>query len=124
MGVFVPTFLDSDPDFGSSASIRRAAAMVALGLTESVWKEFGVESSLRAGQRALRKTGILNDDVMDAIGNETLRRFSVCMNTSQLCEYVRNLQRRRIRAVIFGPPLCKESSGLDQIIEARGLCDA
>lgn len=122
IGVFPPTCLEPNPDFDSSESIRRAAAMVALGLTRSVWDEFGLESSLRAGQRALRESGSLDDAVIDVIGNETLHRFSVYMSVSELCEYIEDLQRRGINLVVFGPPLCKEPSGIDQIIEARYLC--
>jgi hypothetical protein len=123
VGVFPPTHLDASPDFASESAIRRAAAMVALGSAKSVRKEFGLEDSLAPAQRIFDREGKLNEKVLSALDEDTLRRFAVCERTEGLCSYVKQLEELGVAMVVFGPPLCTYPEGLDLVIQARDLCE-
>lgn len=120
LGVFPPTWLSHNPNFEATEPIRRAAAMVAVGLAKKPREEFQVAEHVDAGLRARLATGKLGEDTMNAIGDGTLCRFALCANEDDLNSYLRQLDGLGIGLVVFGPPLCTSSEGLEMLIGALG----
>jgi hypothetical protein len=123
IGAFPPTCISSGADFNSHVPIRRAAAMVALGLAHSVRKQFQLEEDLHDAQLALDRTGRLDEDVIDLIDTRILKRFAICKEKKSLCTYLRELKEMGVGLVVLGPPLCMSQDGIEAVIETNGFCE-
>lgn len=119
VGIFPPTWLDENPDFGETEAIRRAASMVAIGLAKLPQDEFEIRDELDAGLRKVSETGRIGEDVMMSIGNSTLCRFALCTDGAALNSYLKRLEKLGVGLVVFGPPLCTSSEGLNILIDAK-----
>jgi alkanesulfonate monooxygenase SsuD/methylene tetrahydromethanopterin reductase-like flavin-dependent oxidoreductase (luciferase family) len=122
LGIFPPTLLSPNVEFESCEAIRKAAAMVALGLAASVQNAFGLSTRIRAGQLARERSGKIDHEVLDALGNDLLRRFSMFGGVSHLCRQLEGLAQMGVNLVVFGPPLCTDQGGLELLLDAREQC--
>ncbi|TFF92535.1 LLM class flavin-dependent oxidoreductase [Candidatus Thorarchaeota archaeon] len=123
IGAFPPTCMDLGQDFDSHFPIRRAAAMVAFGMARSARRNFQLDEDLHDAQLALERTGRLNEDVIGLIDPEVLRRFAICKNKTQLCDYLHELKGIGVDLVVLGPPLCTSEDGIEAAMETKKSCD-
>jgi len=104
VGAFPPAFIAENPDCGKEHGLRKSAATVAMGLGQSVALKFGLMDTLSAARRSLRQKKGIDQDVVDAIDEATLKRFALCTTPEGACDYVKTLAGIGLDMVTFGPP--------------------
>ncbi|MFX1484433.1 MAG: LLM class flavin-dependent oxidoreductase [Promethearchaeota archaeon] len=119
VGLFPPAFIGTCKSFSGNLAISFSAAMVALGLGESVADLFNLSSSLKDARTLLRKRGKIDNDVVAALGNDLLKRFAFCGTQKQLCEYVKDLEKIGYTSVVFGPPVGISRKSVEELVAAK-----
>ena len=122
-GAFPPSILQSKPDDPLSQELRISAAIVALGLSKSVATQFKLLDSLSTAKRILLEKGVIDNDVVDSIPDDVLRKFGLGATETGFCEYVRSLKHVGIDLVTFGPPIGMKKKTIQKIAEIKNQCD-
>jgi hypothetical protein len=89
IGAFPPAFIAENPNCAKESGLRRSAATVAMGLGRSVALEFGLMDTLSAARSSLRRKKGVDQDVVDAIDEATLKRFALCTTPEGACDYIK-----------------------------------
>ena len=121
MGLFPPTHLSPTAKPGDN-SILHAAAIVALGLTRELQKEFGVRNELEPVRKKLASQGTITSEMIDQMDVSTLSRFGLSLTGPELCEYMNEAANLGFDQVVLGPPLCMDKANIDYLIDTRRNC--
>ena len=121
IGAFPPAYIAENPDCGKEFGLRKSAATVAMGLSRSVTLEFGLTDTLSAARRFLRQKQSIDQDVVDAIDEATLKRFALCTTPEGACDYVKALERMGLDMVTFGPPQGTSRKLVKNLVKTREL---
>ena len=119
LGVFPPTYIGSCEDPINNQGISLSAAMVALGLNSKTSEIFGLRNKIETARRILKKKGRIDMEVASSMGREVLKRFSLCIASDQLGEYLKTIEGMGISSVVFGPPQGIRKNGVDILVEAK-----
>jgi hypothetical protein len=122
-GAFPPSILQDQPDVPLSRELRFSAAIVALGLSKSVATKFELLDTLATARGIMLEKGVVDNDVVDAIPDDVLRRFGLATTETGFCEYVKSLKRVGIDLVTFGPPIGMKKKTIQKIAEIKNRCD-
>ncbi|MHA2210916.1 MAG: LLM class flavin-dependent oxidoreductase [Candidatus Thorarchaeota archaeon] len=122
-GAFPPSILQDQSDDPLARELRFSAAIVALGLSKSVAIEFRLLDALSAARRIMREKGVIDNDVVNAIPEDILRRFGLAATETGFCEYVKSLKHVGIDLVTFGPPIGMKKKAIQKIAEIKNRCD-
>jgi alkanesulfonate monooxygenase SsuD/methylene tetrahydromethanopterin reductase-like flavin-dependent oxidoreductase (luciferase family) len=123
VGAFPPSFIAENPDCGKELGLRKSAATVAMGLGRSVALEFGLMDTLSAARSSLRQKQSIDQNVVDAIDEATLKRFALCTTPEGACDYVKTLERIGLNMVTFGPPQGTSRELVKNLVETKEYCD-
>jgi hypothetical protein len=119
VGAFPPSFVAKNPDCSKESGLRKSAATVAMGLGRSVALEFGLMDKLSAARSSLRQKGCVDQDIVDAIDEATLKRFALCTTPEGACDYVKTLERMGLDMVTFGPPQGTSRKLVKNLVKTR-----
>ena len=119
LGLFSPTYIGSCKDFMNNQGIALSAAMVAIGLNSKVSEIFGFRDKIDTARRLLEKRGRIDMEVANAMGEEVLKRFVLCMADNKLRKYLKDIEGMGISLVVFGPPQGIRERGVDHLVEAK-----
>ncbi|MHA1902786.1 MAG: LLM class flavin-dependent oxidoreductase [Candidatus Thorarchaeota archaeon] len=122
-GAFPPSILLNHPDDPLPRELRFSAAIVALGLSKSIATKFKLLDSLSRARRILREKGAIDNDAVDSIPDDVLRRFGVAATETGFCEYVKTLRSVGVDLVTFGPPIGMKKKAIRKISEIKNRCD-
>ncbi|MHA1769553.1 MAG: LLM class flavin-dependent oxidoreductase [Candidatus Thorarchaeota archaeon] len=121
MGLFPPSHVSPDAQ-ASRESVLFASTMVALGLTRSLQKKFGLSERIGPASRAVQESGRVTKEIIDTVGEDTLHRFGLGVTGPQLCRYMKDAEAYGYDLVVLGPPLCMSSQAVRYAAEARRAC--
>lgn len=119
VGVFAPTYVRENDDCVLPFDIKRAAAMVIMGLSQSAMKELSVNGSIRDAKQMHREKGYIDHEVIDSISDKAVQKFSVCTTEEGLSRYIQEMDGIGTDMIVFGPPAGKEKEIVGNI--ASGL---
>jgi alkanesulfonate monooxygenase SsuD/methylene tetrahydromethanopterin reductase-like flavin-dependent oxidoreductase (luciferase family) len=122
IGVFPPTLIVDSEQQNDPYSIRASAGIVALGMTPSMIRRFGLNESLDSAGSLLKEKGKVDEDVINLIDRSVTDRFCICGDKKSVCNRVRLLQDLGVRTVVFGPPQGATLEGVKQIVQAKKAC--
>jgi len=123
VGAFPPAFIAENPDCGKEYGLRKSAATVAMGVGRAVALEFGLTDILSAARKSLRQKQSIDQDVVDAIDEATLKRFALCTTPEGACDYVKTLERIGLDMVTFGPPQGTSRKLVKNLVKTREYWD-
>ncbi len=118
IGIFPPSLIGISPDCQNEKGINQSAAVVALGLSRSVMKEFGLAEKLRPVVDEMREVGLTNQSV-EKIGQEILSRFCLCGSIETNTKRLEKYQQIGVEMVVYGPPQGATLKGVKQIVAAK-----
>ena len=119
VGAFPPALITENPDCRKEFGLRKSAATVAMGLGRSAALEFGLTDTLSAARSSLRLKQSIDQDVVDAIDEATLKRFALCTTPEGACDYVKTLERMGLDMVTFGPPQGTSRKLVKNLVKTR-----
>ncbi|MHA1480850.1 MAG: LLM class flavin-dependent oxidoreductase [Candidatus Thorarchaeota archaeon] len=119
VGVFPPTSVSTDSATSPSIEFKFSAAVVALGINQTIRKKFGFEPSLSELKAITRKKGKLTMNIVDKIEDKTLGRFGLHATPEGITDYVQKLETIGVDHIVFGPPLNQMRVGLTALLKAR-----
>lgn len=118
IGAFPPSLIGSSKMCNEHLGIKTSAAVVALGLSPSILRRFGLKEKLQPAINKMRVSG-LTHDLVEMIDQEILDRFSLCgdiqSNTNQLESY----RKIGVDMVVYGPPQGASLKGVEQLVDAK-----
>ena len=118
IGVFPPSLIGSSKSCNEHMGIKTSAAVVALGLSPSIRKRFGLNADIQKAIEKMKKLG-LNDDVVQMIDQKILDRFSLCGSVETNLERVAIFQEMGVDIVVYGPPQGATLKGVDRLVSAK-----
>jgi hypothetical protein len=118
IGIFPPSSIGPSKKCDEHLGIKTSAALVALGLSRSSMRRFGLKEELQPVVDKMKKIG-LTQDIVEMLNQETLDRFSLCgdieTNTNQLKLY----EQIGVEMVVYGPPQGASLKGVKQLVDAK-----
>jgi len=123
IGVFPPTLIGKSEDCNEKPNIRTSAGIVALGMSQSMKKRFGLNEALGPALSLLRKSGKIDEHVINLIDQNILDRFCVCETLEGICNRVQQFKNLRVTLIVFGPPQGATLDGVKQLILAKSVCE-
>jgi alkanesulfonate monooxygenase SsuD/methylene tetrahydromethanopterin reductase-like flavin-dependent oxidoreductase (luciferase family) len=124
IGVFPPTFIGKPEDCSEQISIRTSAGIVALGLSPSIKKQFGLYEALQPALSLFGKREMIDESVISLIDQSVIDRFCVCETQEGVCDRVRQFRNLGVTLVVFGPPQGATLDGVKQLIKAKRLYES
>ena len=119
VGVFPPTSVFPDIDTSLPIEFKFSAAVVALGINQTISKRFGLDASLSEPKATVRKERKLTKDTVDTIDEKTLRRFGLHATPEGVIDYIQKIETLGVDHIVFGPPLNRMADGLTALLKAR-----
>lgn len=123
IGIFPPTFVGDCHDIESNQGASFSAAMVAIGLNNTVSEVFGLREQIEIARGLMKERGRIDSEVVKSLGKDILQKFAFCGTIEQLGEYLKALEKVEISSVVFGPPQGLGKSGVDRLVKAKTTCD-
>ncbi|TFG98069.1 LLM class flavin-dependent oxidoreductase, partial [Candidatus Thorarchaeota archaeon] len=118
IGSFPPSLIGSSKMCNEHLGIKTSAAVVALGLSPSILRRFGLKEKLQPAIDKMREYG-LTQDLVEMIDQKILDRFSLCgdieANTNQLESY----RQMGVDMLVYGPPQGASLKGVEQLVDAK-----
>ena len=121
IGVYPPTSVSLGNEAVVPLEFRFSAAIVALGVTSSVSKQFGLSHILSSPKFAMKKKGKLTPAIVDTISDDVLQRFGLYGSVEKIVEYTERLEALGVESIVFGPPFNQQSNGIAALLEGRFL---
>jgi len=118
IGVFPPTLIGSSKACNEHMGIKTSAAVVALGLSPSIRRLFGLNVDIQRAVEKMKEHG-LNDDVVQMINQKVLGRFSLCGSVEGNLERLSIFQEMGVDIVVYGPPQGATLKGVDRLVDAK-----
>ncbi|MFW9961802.1 MAG: LLM class flavin-dependent oxidoreductase [Candidatus Thorarchaeota archaeon] len=123
IGVFPPTFIGEAVQCEEQSSIRTAAGIVALGVSSSTRKRFGLNQMLQPALSLLKERGSIDESVINLINQSVINRFCVCETIEGVCNRMSQFRNLGATLVVFGPPQGATLDGVKQLIQAKRACE-
>lgn len=124
IGAFPPTFIGEGVRCEKQASIRTAAGIVALGVSLSTRRRFGLNQMLQPALSLLKERGGIDESVINLIDQTVIDRFCVCETPEKLSSRVLKYRTLGVNLVVFGPPLGATLDGVKQLINAKSIFES
>jgi len=118
IGVFPPTLIGSSKSCNEHMGIKTSAAVVALGLSPSIMRKFGLEDYIQPVIEKMKKIGV-NDDIVQMIDQKILDRFSICGSVETNLEHLAILDEMGVEIVVYGPPQGATLKGVARLVDAK-----
>jgi len=118
IGVFPPSLIGSSKSCSEHIGIKTSAAVVALGLSHSIMRRFGLIDDLQPALEKMKKQG-LTKEVVEMIDKNILSRFSLCGSVESTIEKIIGYQRMGVDMVVYGPPQGSTRRGVDDLVKAK-----
>lgn len=118
LGVFPPSLIGISKACEEQMSIKTSAAIVALGLSRSIMKQFGLLKDLQPALRMMKKQG-LTEEVVGMIDQKILDRFSFCGNNGSVIDRLMEYQRVEVDMIVFGPPQGATLGGVNSLVRTK-----
>lgn len=118
IGIFPPSLIGSSKPCDEHIGVRTSAAVVALGLSPSLMRRFGLIEDLQPAILKMKKVG-LTDEVVEMLGQNILSRFSLCGDNESNVNLLRIYQRIGVDIVVYGPPQGASLRGVKQLVSAK-----
>ena len=118
IGVFPPSLIGSSKQCNEHMGIKTSAAVVALGLSPSILREFGLKYNLHPAIKKMKKFGLSND-IVEMIDQSVLDRFSLCGSIETNIERLVNYQQLGVDTIVYGPPQGASLRGVKQLVAAK-----
>lgn len=122
IGVFQPALIGSSKACNEHMGIKISAAVVALGLSPSIRKRFGLKEAIQPAFEKMKELGVI-DDVVQMIDQKILDRFSLCGSVETNLERLAIFQEIGVDIVVYGPPQGATLKGVDQLVHAKRAHD-
>jgi hypothetical protein len=123
LGVFPPTLIVDSVQQNDPYGIRASAGIVALGMSPSMIRRFGLSKSLDSAASLLREKGKVDEDVINLIDKSVTDRFCIYGDIKGVCNRLKLLQDVGVKTVVFGPPQGTTFEGIKQIVQAKKTCE-
>lgn len=118
IGVFPPSLIGLSKSCNEHIGIRTSAAVVALGLSSSIMRKFGLIEDLQPAIKRMKKQGLTNE-VLDMINQNILDRFSLCGSPEFAIERIMDYQKMGVDMVVYGPPQGASLKSVKELIDAK-----
>ncbi|MGY5880935.1 MAG: LLM class flavin-dependent oxidoreductase [Candidatus Thorarchaeota archaeon] len=118
IGVFPPSLIGSSKSCSEHMGIKTSAAVVALGLSASIMRKFGLTEYLQSALERMKEQGLTNE-VVEMLDQNILDRFSLCASVEQITERLVDYQRLGVDMVVYGPPLGASPKGVQRLVDAK-----
>ncbi len=118
IGIFPPSLIGSLKACNEHMGIKTSAAVVALGLSPSIKRIFGLITDIQKAANKMKKHG-LNDDVVQMIDQKILDRFSLCGSVETNLKRLSIFQEMGVDIVVYGPPQGATLKGVDRLVDAK-----
>lgn len=118
VSVFPPTYISRSDMCDTPFEIKRAAAMVILGLSRSAMEGLSIDESVSEAKALHGEKGYIDKEVIDAINSETLKQFSICKPEENLARYVQKMKAIGTDMIVFGPPAGKDKGTVEKLVSA------
>ena len=118
IGVFPPSLIGSSKPCNEHTGIKTSAAVVALGLSPSILREFGLRDNLHPAIKKMNEFGLSND-IVEMIDQSVLNRFSLCGSVESNIERLANYQQIGVDIVVYGPPQGSSLRGVKRLVDAK-----
>ena len=118
IGVFPPSLIGYSKACKENMSIKASAAVVALGLSRSAMKRFGLRDDLQPAIEKMKKHG-LTEDVVAMVDQKILNRFSLCGSIESISNQLETYQQIGVDMVVFGPPQGASLKSVKRLVDAK-----
>jgi len=118
IGVFPPSLIGSSKPCNEHMGIKTSAAVVALGLSPSILREFGLKDDLHSSIKKMKEFGLSND-IVETIDQSILDRFSLCGSFESNIECLTNYQQLGVDTIVYGPPQGASLRGVKRLVDAK-----
>ncbi|MHA1138391.1 MAG: LLM class flavin-dependent oxidoreductase [Candidatus Thorarchaeota archaeon] len=120
IGVFPPSLIGSSKKCDEHPGIKTSAAVVALGLSQSIMKRFGLKKELQPVIDKMKKYG-LTQDIVEMLDQEILDRFSLCGDSEVNVNQLESYKQMGVDMVVYGPPQGASLKGVRQLVDAKNM---
>lgn len=118
IGVFPPSLIGISNPCEEQMSIKTSAAIVALGLSSSIVKKFGLRDRLQPAIDKMKIEG-LTDEIVAMMDQEILGRFSLCGSIDLNSKRLEKYEQMEVDMIVFGPPQGASLKGVQRLVEAK-----
>ena len=118
IGVFPPSLVGTSKPCEKQMSVKASAAIVALGLSPSILKQFGLREKLKPAIDKMRTHGFTNS-IVEMIDQRILDRFSLCGSIESNSKKLEQLKEMGVDIVVYGPPQGASLKSVEQLVEAK-----
>ncbi len=118
IGIFTPTKLADTSEKAPSSDFLFSAAIVALGASRAILREFNLEDEISDARREFRKHGVMNSQVLNRISMETLLRWGIFETVEKLVERMSVLDHLNVDLSVFGPPVSHSMKSIKLLMNA------
>jgi len=118
IGAFPPSLIGSSKMCNGHLGIKTSAAVVALGLSPSILRRFGLKEKLQPASDKMRKYG-MTQDLVEMIDQEILDRFSLCGDIQSNNDRLESYRKIGVDMVVYGPPQGASLKGVEQLVNAK-----
>ncbi|TFH05966.1 MAG: LLM class flavin-dependent oxidoreductase, partial [Candidatus Thorarchaeota archaeon] len=123
IGLFPPSLIGSSKMCDEHSGIKTSAAVVALSVSPSILKKFGLKEKLQPAIEEMKKY-CLTQDVVEMIDQKILDRFSLCGSIEENSERLSDYQRMGVDMIVFGPPQGASLRGARNLVRAKKHYDS
>ena len=103
IGTYSPSYVYIEPQPELMTMAKVSSAVVAIGASAMVLREFGLYEDLRKAREMAKGASAL-ESILDAIPDWVIEHFSITMTTDQLHMYLAELHKLAVSHVVFGYP--------------------
>ena len=118
IGAFPPSLIGSSEACEEHMGIKTSAAVVALGVSPSILKQFGLKEELQSAMEKMRVLGMTND-VVEMIHPNILERFSLCGSIESIIDRLEIYQKMGVDMMVYGPPQGASLNGVKRLVDTK-----
>ncbi|MHA1881482.1 MAG: LLM class flavin-dependent oxidoreductase [Candidatus Thorarchaeota archaeon] len=119
IGVFPPVSIVNNSRIGPSNDFKFAAAIVALGISPTISKQFNLDSIISSPKLSVKRKGKLTQSIVDSLDDSLLSRFGFHGTSECVYEYIQGLTTIGVDNIVFGPPLNRMLEGIKSLLKKR-----
>ena len=118
IGVFPPSLIGFSKPCNEHKGIKTSAAVVALGLSPSILREFRLGDNLHPAIKRVKEFGLSND-IVEMIDQSILDRFSLCGSIESNIKHLSNYQQIGVDIIVYAPPQGASLEGVERLVAAK-----
>ncbi|WP_455369170.1 LLM class flavin-dependent oxidoreductase [[Eubacterium] cellulosolvens] len=103
IGIFSPSYIYKKINPKIQKMLNYAAAIIALGTSKAVLKEFLLDEGLEPARKEYRSRS-LDESILNLIPQNIIKKFSIFISQDDLPKYIQQLKRLRVEHVVFSYP--------------------